>query len=633
MTVILSLGLFYSCDYLDVVPDNVATLDHSFANRLEAEKFLFTCYSYIPNTAGVSANVGLCGADEIWTNRYRENDGLRIAKGEQNINDPLINYWEGRRGANVNLYNGIRDCNIFLEILADKNKIYDLPEDVRRRWTCEVKFLKAFYHFYLFRMYGPIVIADMNIPIDATPDEVRVKRAPVDEVVQYISDLYDEALGDTQNQDLPVEIFNRQLELGRVTQSVVLSMKARLLVTAASPLFNGNPDYKNYKDKDGMLLFPQEYDPKKWEIARDACKTALDACVEAGVAPYIFYTAKNLQPETLLDITIRNSFSDDLWSSEIIWGLSGAGRRGNDQIQQKSMSRLNPKATQSNTVANDELNPTIQITNFYYTKNGVPITEDKTWLSGMSKTDILPITAEYKYNLAEGYDIAAMHFDREPRFYANLAFDGSIWYMENSANETQWTVKSRIGQQQSRYGADYFSVTGYWPKKLVNWKYVISDNNERKVVDYPWPEMRLSDLYLLYAESLCQTDDLDGAIEYLDKVRDRVGLKGIVESWSLYSNQPNKYKSKEGLMEIIKQERTIELMFEGSRFWDVRRWKDLNKLNQTIQGWDIDQETAEAYYRPKSVFNQSFIVPRDYLFPIREYALIVNPNLKQNPGW
>jgi hypothetical protein len=633
VTAILSPCLFNSCDYLDVVPDNIATLEHSFANRLEAERFLFTCYSYIPNTSSVGANVGLCGSDELWTNRYRENDGLRIAKGEQNINDPLVNYWEGRRGANVNLYNGIRDCNIFLEVLADENQVYDLPPDVRRRWICEVKFLKAFYHFYLFRMYGPIVIADVNIPISATPEEVRVKRMPVDLVVNYISNLYDEALGDQERQDLPKDILNRQTELGRVTQAVVLSMKARLLVTAASPLFNGNPDYKDFKDKDGVQLFAQEYDPQKWELARDACQIALEACLESGVTPYVFYPGKTLQPQTFLDVSIRNSFSDDLWSSEIIWGLSGAGRRGNDQIQQKSMSRLNPNARQSNVVANDELNPTIQITDFFYTKNGVPITEDKTWLSGMTKTDILTIGPEYKYNLVEGYDIAAMHFDREPRFYASLGFDGSIWYMENSQNETQWTLKCRVGQQQAKYGADWFSVTGYWPKKLVNWKYVITDNNERRVVDYPWPEMRLSDLYLLYAEALCQTDNLSGAIEYIDKVRERVGLEGVVESWSQYSNQPNKYESKEGLMEIIKQERTVELVFEGSRYWDIRRWKDLNRLNQTIQGWDIDQETAEAYYRPKSIFNQSFIVPRDYLSPLREYALIVNPNLVQNPGW
>jgi hypothetical protein len=636
MTIILSTGLFSSCDYLDVVPDNIATLDHAFANRLEAERFLFTCYSYIPETSNVGANIGLCGADEIWTNRHKENDALRIAQGLQDINDPFLNYWEGRRGANINLYNGIRDCNIFLEALEDESQIHDLSSSMRKRWICEVKFLKAYYHFYLFRMYGPIVIADKNISISATTEEVRVKRVPVDSVVNYIAKLYDESMGDVTIPDLPLKISNEVEELGRITQAVVLSMKARLLVTAASPLFNGNPDYFDFVDKDEKTLFPQKEDPHKWEIARDACEKALTACEEAGIRPYVFTENDNLPEEMLLQMTIRNSFADDRWSSELIWGLTGSGRRGNDNLQARAMSRLNPEreAALNNAAASDELNPTIQIIEFYYTKNGVPVNEDKTWLNGKGKNDIVTVGEEYKNLLVEGYEVAALHLDREPRFYANLAFDGSIWYMQNSTDPTMWTVKSRIGQQQARLGADWYSVTGYWPKKLVNWYYVINSSyGSRTVRDYPWPEMRLSDLYLLYAETLCETGNLDGAIEYVDKVRTKSGLLGVVESWENFSNRPKKYADYDGLMEIIKQERTIELMFEGSRYWDIRRWKDLPRLNQTIQGWDIDQETAMAYYRLKTIYNQNFVVPRDYFSPLREEALIVNPNLVQNVGW
>lgn len=631
-TVVLCLAFFSSCNYLDVVPDNVATLEHSFSNELAAEKFLYTCYSYIPNITDVNGNIALCGADELWTNRYRENDGLRVAKGEQNINDPLVNYWESRRGANVNLYNGIRDCNIFLEILADESRIPDLDPANRRRWICEVKFLKAYYHFYLFRMYGPIVIADVNIPISASTEETRVKRQPVDAVVEYISGLFDEALGDVDNNDLPMVIYSRITEMGRITRPIVLSMKARLLVTAASPLFNGNPDYRNYKDRDGVLLFPAEYDPEKWVAAREACEAALAACETAGIVPYEYLAFKEMPAETLLDMKIRNSFSDNLWSSETIWGLSGR-RAGRGGIQQKSMSRLNPNAPQSQVVANDELCPTINITDQYYTENGVPIAEDKNWLSGMTKLDIVTVGAEDQNRLSEGYSTVAMHLDREPRFYANLGVDGSIWYMDNSQTPTQWTLKCRIGQQQARYGADWYSITGYWPKKLVNTKYVINNNNTAGGEDYPWPEFRLSDLYLLYAETLCETGNLEGAIEYIDKVRERVGLRGVAESWTNHSNQPEKYKSQEGLRSIIKQERTIELMFEGSRYWDLRRWKDLGDLNQTIQGWGTDQETPEAFYRPLTIWNQFVILPRDYFSPLREEALIVNPNLVQNPGW
>ena len=107
-------------------------------------------------------------------------------------------------------------------------------------------------------MYGPIVIADDNLPISATPEEVRKKREPVDKVVQYIVDLLDECL-----EDLPRVISNKGSELGRVTQIANLTLKARLLVTAASPLFNGNKDYANYVDKDGEHLFNSTEDPTK----------------------------------------------------------------------------------------------------------------------------------------------------------------------------------------------------------------------------------------------------------------------------------------------------------------------------------------------------------------------------------
>ena len=628
MTVILSLSSFYSCNYLDVVPDNIATLDHAFSNRLEAERFLFTCYSYMPNQTNVDANVALCGADEMWTNRRKECDGLRIAQGLQQINDPLINYWEGRSGANVNLYNGIRDCNIFLEVLEDRNRIPDLRETERKRWISEVKFLKAYYHFYLFRMYGPIVIVDKNLPIDASPEEVRLKRQSVDSVVNYINNLYNECL----IYELPKKIQNTQDELGRITHPIVLSMKARLWMYAASPLFNGNEDYIDYEDKDGMRLFSQGFEQSKWDSARVACKFALESAEAAGAKKYVFPNPKSIEtPETILEMTIRNGFAEDEWekNTEVIWGLSG---RGTFDLQRNAMARIDPNDPRNNNAAWDRLNPTIQITDFYYTKNGVPINEDLTWNKGRALNDVVRIDSTYKYYLKSDYDVIARHIEREPRFYANLGFDGSIWYMENSVDPYSFAITARADGQQTALGANDFSATGYWPKKLVNYKFVFRGEGQFLCFNYPWPEMRLSDLWLLYAEALCQNGELDEAIRYIDNVRLKSGLKGVKESWDNHSINSKKYTNKDGLMEIIKQERTIELMFEGSRYWDLRRWKELDKLSQVIQGWDVDQILPATYYRPKYLYNQGFS-PRDYLAPIREYALIVNPKLVQNPGW
>lgn len=58
-----------SCNsFLDIVPDNVPVIDHAFTNAMEAEKYLFTCYSYLPGSGEPSGNIGMTAGDEIWLN-------------------------------------------------------------------------------------------------------------------------------------------------------------------------------------------------------------------------------------------------------------------------------------------------------------------------------------------------------------------------------------------------------------------------------------------------------------------------------------------------------------------------------------------------------------------------------------
>ena len=108
----------------------------------------------------------MLAGDEVWY--YAENDfymnnetSFRVAKGLQNSASPYLNYWEGGRGAPKSLFVAIRDCNIFLENLV---AVPGLEEQERLRWLDEVKVLKAFYHFWLMQMYGPIPIIKTNVP-------------------------------------------------------------------------------------------------------------------------------------------------------------------------------------------------------------------------------------------------------------------------------------------------------------------------------------------------------------------------------------------------------------------------------------------------------------------------------------
>jgi starch-binding outer membrane protein, SusD/RagB family len=107
----------------------------------------------------------------------------------------------------------------------------------------------------------------------------------------------------------------------------------------------------------------------------------------------------------------------------------------------------------------------------------------------------------------------------------------------------------------------------------------------------------------------------------------------VVESWTNFSKNPSKPLAKEGFREIIQREQMIELVFEGKRCWDIRRWKKADiYLNMPIKGWDLEQSEAVYYYRVKQIYIPSF-TPRDYFWPISENAMVVNPNLVQNPGW
>ncbi len=123
-------------------------------------------------------------------------------------------------------------------------------------------------------------------------------------------------------------------------------------------------------------------------------------------------------------------------------------------------------------------------------------------------------------------------------------------------------------------------------------------------------------------------------MQYLNLIRERAGLSSVESSWTNFSTNPSKYTTKDGLRDIIRQERSIEMAFEGSRFWDLRRWKTApQELSKAIYGWDIQQPTYEDYNRRVLLYSPQFIAPRDYFWPIAEANLQVNPNLVQNPGW
>jgi hypothetical protein len=621
--------LAVSCgDYLDVTPDNVGTLDYAFRNRNEAENYLFSCYAYLQRSSDAVVNPGFTTSSEIiYPNNLTQHPinetGFNLVRGTQNTGSPGLNSWDGENG-NYSLYRSIRICNIMLENI---DKPIDLTPEEKTRWIAETKFLKAYYHYSLMRMYGPVPIIDKNLPISSSKDEVRVSRAPLDSVVNYIVRLLDEAAV-----DLPATISNPTKELGRITSLIALSVKAEVLVTAASPLFNGNPDYAGYKDTNGVELFSSAYDVTKWQRAADACKVAIDECLSQGLRLYTFVPPANissLSDELTNVLTLQNAVTEK-WETnpELIWALNPVF-----DYQGYGTPRMTSKS-----VVNIFSNPStfavpLSTAELFYTDHGVPINEDNTW--DYSKRYVVQTgTDDSRYYVKSGYQTARVNFNREPRFYASIAFDGGIWfgngiYDQNNPFYVQARGNTSLAGPKDR---NTINITGYWPKKLVHYQSVYDDGFQP--VHFHLPKMRLSGLYLLYAEALNEANGPTADVySYVNQVRQRAGLPTVEAAWTTYSRNPSKISTKEGMREIIHHERRIELCFEAQSGWDLRRWKELQEvLSKPLQGWDIFETEPENYYRPQTVLTPLFGL-RDYLWPIKQYDLVVNPNLSQNPYW
>ena len=624
--------LCVSCKrFLDIVPQNVGTLDYAFRNRDEAEKYLFTCYHTLQQRSNVTTDPWFTSGGELvlpqeylgYTNL--DYPGLQLIKGGvQNSDNPVLDYWDGS-GSAPSYFDAIRRCNTFLENI---DKPIDLDPYEKERWIAEVKFLKAYYHFFLAKLYGPIPIMRTNTTVTASTEETRAPRAPLDSVLNYVVTLLDEAAP-----GLPIQIDNPEMELGRITRVIDKALKAEVLAAQASPLFNGNPDYRDMVNKDGTPLFRTVVDKSLWAKAAIASKEAIDLAESVGLGLYLYMLPPNvpadLSTELVQEMNFRGAITE-AWDKnrELVWSVNGSFN-----LQQQMFPKLMVGAVATrgqNTIACP-----FAVTDLFYTHNGVPIEEDNTW-DYVNRFSPKRGDQEHQYYIKNGYETIVNNFDREVRYYATFGFDGGIWF----GNGIYGPVASLLSIQGKGPGsisgvsnAESGNIFGIWPKKLCNYL-TVNDTKAYTSSGYHLPLIRMSDLYLLYAECLNEeSGPSEQVYKYLDLVRARSGLKGVVQAWANYTNHPEKPKSQDGLRAIIHRERRIELCLEGKAGWDLRRWKEyLEVATQPIQGWSVSQTTTEGYYQLSTFYVPSLSV-KDYLWPISEKELLNNNMLVQNPYW
>lgn len=341
------------------------------------------------------------------------------------------------------------------------------------------------------------------------------------------------------------------------------------------------------------------------------------------------------EPTDLTQRSLRFTFVDKDNTPEVIWAFCKK-ESYNYGLQGKSIPRLS-------TTAYGGLAPTLRQIERFYTKNGLPIDEDPAY-DYPNRYEVANFPVEEKDINGEGESLK-LNMGREPRFYAWIAFHNGYYEVsgEDDREEFSYAPKWKRGKDKkykqlvqfmkrqnmgltndNKYG----TKTGYLNKKGTHPGTSASKSTGFKVIDYPWPMVRLAELYLNYAEACVECNDLTEAKKYLNYVRERAGIPKVEVSWDGIAEL-----TQDKLREIVHQERLIELYLENHNFWDIRRWGIAETLGEQPKGLSVQATTITEFAKPVSVDVQRRFIPAHYLMPLPISEINKNPNMVQNPGY
>ena len=531
------------------------------------------------------------------------------------------------------IYQYIRQAYIFLEnakpigVATDQEK---LTEEEINRMKSEAKFFIAYSYFSLFELYGPVpIIEGVEDPSTTSFDYAR---ASVDEMVSYIDNLYQEVLDENylpetlRTIDVTGEEVENMNEMVRPTKAVVLALRAKLWVYAASKLFNGG--YKEaleLTNNDGKRLFP-DYDKTKWETAKRHLETFLQFAEANGYGLFRVYDKDGTENPSL---SVYRVFQE--YNHEIIWATSKTYM--NDVNSGSELDRrCRPTAIMDGFSG---IGVSQQAVDAFFTKNGLDIHEDPEH-DETGFTDIENPCAYQKPQIDK--QIFNMYVNREPRFYWAVTYQGKSWHIQPSEG---WAVDFSRDGNNSNYITDREHYTGYLLYKRNNNELYNAGSYLRK---YARPSilLRMADFYLYYAEVCNELNSNDpNVIKYLDMVRDRAGIPGYQELQDT-GKKTGVIGDYEAQAYVIRRERQVELFSEGQRYFDIRRWMICDKgeeADQTVfYGMNVDGYADLPPSDPNSFFHRKLIrnhqwVRAMYLYPIPHNEVEKSPSLVQNPLW
>ena len=635
LSILCGILLLPGCNYLDMVPEkDIETIESLFEQRTKVENWWKGLYSELNRIfADFRVNTAYLGADEFVTCQALYNstlynlDGLKIADGLQMSQNPYGSIW-------YRMYVVIRNCNIFLE---NVDHTYNMSEEDRNWWKADVKAVKAYVYFELVRRYGPICLIPQNMPVDLPVKDYQLPRQHVDTCFKEIINLLDESMEYVPKHSQRISNYGHTFSL-----EAVYALKAKVLLYAASPLFNGNAFYSDFKNKDGELLFNSTYDRNKCLLAAEAADKAAEMCEEGGRALISGTTVKKTDLLNKMSDIETMTFSRFTNSEYLLeWKYPST-------FHQFFLPRLVGDDDNFDSQALGCLSPSMKMVEMYYTSNGLPIDADITWSYNNRYKLGSESSPVYEGVIPMNTDVVNLHLRREPRFYASIAGDRMYWQRGTNTADKDYNLLVRAHKGEEPWGTQYDfivsnswqNINGYWLKKhLFSWYNTLGYSNNLQGNETA-AIIRLAEVYLMQAEAWNEYLDQPDSRVYdpLDKVRERAGILPVREAWGNYSNNPTKVTTKVGMRDIIHQEYGIEFAFEGHRYWDLRRWLTAHQtMNEKQYGWNVIGTTDQAFYNyetgPVVVWSSNkFIAPRDYLDPFDAEEILIS-GMVQNPGW
>lgn len=669
-----------SCsDYLDTDKyfKDQQSLEHIFNNKNNTLEWLALSYSRLQGDnieIGHSDNNPTNFCDDMTFNEGNNGDRYRKFKlGEYGDGYSYDTYYKNSWPWS---YVAIRQASVFIHNAHANDELTQDEIDVL---IGEAHFLRGYFYWLLIRKYGPVpIMPDEGADFSESYDNLSYPRNTFDECVDFIcKDMIEAA------KRLPDRRDN--LNSARPTKGAALAVRAKVLTYAASPLYNGNTEMADFTDKTGRQLISQQYDERKWAVAAAAGKDFLDYNDQAGVYKIHTVGIRKTAEDTSYPTTIippkcepyssqnfpdgwadidpfesyRSVFNGELSmaeNEEVIF-TRGQNNRTNNLIPdgQKGSVEIGVKDLVKHQLPNslggwNIHGVTQKQCDAYAMADGTPYDREKVMAKYGPGNEFTTINnkALHPYDHLPDNGIYMGYANREPRFYASVAYSGTIWpgasTTEDSYHDQQ--IFYYRGEQDGRVNSNERWVnTGIGVMKYVH-PYDINVGNNASIRDKADPALRYADLLLLYAEALnnlttsYEIASWDGTQTYTisrDVNEMHRGVKPVRMRAGVPDYTDEVYADRDKFFNAIVHERQIEFFAENQRYFDLRRWKIAEEHEaEQIYGCNtlMDRRNALQFYNPVRVPKlQTSFSRRQYFWPVSWDELRRNKNLTQAPGW